>query len=169
MKYSVFIIMVLVCAVLAKCTSSSNRNLEYISILYDRSQTLRIVPLKSNDLVRWSVDPDKYLLSRMDVWSADSIFVFKQLLESMRPDSSVRINSVMRPTVLSMDDRLEISFYKDENDIQADAMIVYHYSNSPDNDTLFIDYTLSNFRINNLRAEGDTLLRRKILSFLQLE
>lgn len=49
-------------------------------------------------------------------------------------------------------------------------MIVYHYSNSSrDNDTIFIDYTSSNFRINNLRAAGDTLLRRKILSFLQLE
>lgn len=153
----------------SQCTSGNGRVLESVSIIYDRGNFFRIVSLKSNDFVRWSKNAEEHYLSQMELHNADSLYLFKKFLESMQPDTSVWIRSVLNQTVIPIDEGLEISFYDDKNDIEADAMIIFHYKESSyDNDTLFMDYTSGHkFRINNYRAKGDTLLWKQVVSILQ--
>lgn len=143
-------------------------NIEHVSVIYDKKTTFRIIPPKSNDLIRWSNELNKHFLCRKDLYNDDAFSIFKRLRESIEPDSTIYIPTILNQTVLNVNEgknEFELAFYEDKEDINADAMIIYYYRNHCANDTLFLTYSSgSNFRLNSFKARGDTTLWRRTVA-----
>lgn len=148
------------------CHSKQSCPIEYISVLYDKENILRIVAPKSNDLIRWSGQLQKHGLATIKIKNPDSISTYRTFLQSMRMDTTVSIKTVLQPTILEDSIyNMSYSFYDNTNDINAEVMIVYYYKNQcHGNDTLFVGSQSGSivYRLNQYRAIGDTVLWQKI-------
>ena len=147
-----FICISLICG---SCAPTS-KELEYVSVTYDISEYLRIVSPRSNDLARWSENPKRNGLDTRNIRDKNSLRIYRNLQKTIIVDSTARIV----PAVLKMQFGKELlDIYHMDNEVDADAMIVFHYEDSAkSNDSLFISRSRSNpIRYNSFRATADSL------------
>ena len=149
-----FICISLICG---SCAPTS-KELEYVSVTYDIGEYLRIVSPRSNDLARWSENPKRNGLDTRNIRDKDSLRIYRNFQKTIIVDSTARIV----PAVLAMQFGEEgdfVDFYYMDNEVDADAMIVFHYEDAAkSNDSLFISVIRSNqIRYNSFRATADSL------------
>lgn len=157
-----FLLILLIVCNLYCSPNGTQHHIDRVSIIYDSGEILRIVGLKSNDLIRWRNDLDNHSLKDTLITNYDSLKLFDDFYKSIKADTNTIIKTVTIPTVIESDG-LTLTYYDDTNDIPADAMIVYHYNNGDRNDSVFVGLSID-CRINNYKAICDTTMLHKIRS-----